>query len=109
MHDHKIDRVINTDGKALDSKELVHLDKQTKVMMKDNQYTLLVSVSEERYVAIDRGTVRNIQIGEPLTLKSLACNDFRADVEEEQIDDNGRTCYNCTYRRWEMKGMSCSL
>lgn len=109
VENHQIEKVMTTEGKALDDWELVHLDKQTKVMMKDNQYTLLVDMIEDRYVAIDRGTIRNIQIGEPLTLMSMTCNRFSADVEEEQIDDNETTCYNCTYRRWEMKGMSCSM
>lgn len=109
MENHQIERVLRDDGQALKQEDVVYVEKQTKVMMKDNQYTLLVNDIEGRYVAVDRGTIRNIQIGQPLTLKSRACKDFKADVEEEQLEDNAETCYNCTYRRWEMQGFSCTL
>ena len=35
------------------------------------------------------------------------CASFRADVEEEQIADDARSCYNCRYRRWSTVSFTC--
>ncbi len=35
------------------------------------------------------------------------CPSFRADVEEEQIADEARSCYNCRYRRWSTVSFTC--
>ena len=38
---------------------------------------------------------------------ALQCHSFAADDEDEQIDDELRSCYNCQYRRWTMKSFEC--
>jgi len=38
---------------------------------------------------------------------AVACGVFRPDVDEEQIADEKVSCYNCRYRRWLAKGISC--
>ncbi len=35
------------------------------------------------------------------------CLSFRPDVEEEQIADEARSCYNCRYRRWSTVSFTC--
>jgi len=35
------------------------------------------------------------------------CRAFLADVEEEQIADEPRSCYNCRYRRWTADAIDC--
>ena len=35
------------------------------------------------------------------------CSEFRPDVEEEQIADTPRSCYNCRYRRWSHATIDC--
>ncbi|WP_350433187.1 hypothetical protein ABIS04_08615 [Shewanella sp. H8] len=38
---------------------------------------------------------------------ALLCHFFAADDEDEQIDDELRSCYNCQYRRWTMTSFEC--
>jgi hypothetical protein len=33
---------------------------------------------------------------------------FHPDVEEEQVADEDRSCYNCRYRRWTAASFVCS-
>ena len=40
-------------------------------------------------------------------LVATACPSFSADVEEEQIADDARSCYNCRYRRWSAASFTC--
>lgn len=35
------------------------------------------------------------------------CTAFVPDDEDEQIDDEPRSCYNCQYRRWMMNSFEC--
>jgi hypothetical protein len=35
------------------------------------------------------------------------CATFVPDVEEEQIADDPRSCYNCRYRRWQVESVVC--
>lgn len=35
------------------------------------------------------------------------CQSFLPDVEEEQVDDTARSCYNCRYRRWTAESFTC--
>ncbi|HEY7745531.1 MAG TPA: hypothetical protein VIA07_04275 [Desulfuromonadales bacterium] len=35
------------------------------------------------------------------------CATFIPDVEEEQIADDPRSCYNCRYRRWQADSVVC--
>jgi hypothetical protein len=35
------------------------------------------------------------------------CSSFVSDVEEEQIADEARSCYNCRYRRWTARSFFC--
>jgi len=35
------------------------------------------------------------------------CATFIPDVEEEQIADEPRSCYNCRYRRWQADSVAC--
>jgi len=35
------------------------------------------------------------------------CATFIPDVEEEQIADDPRSCYNCRYRRWLADSVAC--
>jgi len=35
------------------------------------------------------------------------CSDFAPDVEEEQIADDARSCYNCRFRRWAPASIIC--
>ncbi|MCH1929863.1 hypothetical protein L9G16_06685 [Shewanella sp. A25] len=35
------------------------------------------------------------------------CEFFAPDDEDEQIDDELRSCYNCQYRRWMMASFEC--
>lgn len=35
------------------------------------------------------------------------CLTFVPDVEEEQIADEPRSCYNCRYRRWQADSVAC--
>lgn len=36
-----------------------------------------------------------------------ACDRFIPDDEDEHIDDELRSCYNCQYRRWTVTGFEC--
>jgi len=36
-----------------------------------------------------------------------SCTSFRADVEEEWVTDESRSCYNCRYRRWTADSFVC--
>jgi hypothetical protein len=38
---------------------------------------------------------------------ALDCPGFAPDVEEEQVDDEARSCYNCRYRRWSAASFTC--
>jgi hypothetical protein len=38
---------------------------------------------------------------------ALGCPGFAPDVEEEQIADEARSCYNCRYRRWSAVSFTC--
>ncbi|WOT05358.1 hypothetical protein [Shewanella youngdeokensis] len=35
------------------------------------------------------------------------CNYFAADDEDEQTDDQLRSCFNCLFRRWHVNGFDC--
>jgi hypothetical protein len=35
------------------------------------------------------------------------CQSFLPDVEEEQVADAARSCYNCRYRRWTAASFTC--
>ncbi|MGI2194162.1 hypothetical protein ACRN91_00825 [Shewanella baltica] len=35
------------------------------------------------------------------------CTRFIPDDEDEQVDDEPRSCYNCQYRRWMVAGFEC--
>ncbi|MEZ4598328.1 MAG: hypothetical protein R2940_00870 [Syntrophotaleaceae bacterium] len=35
------------------------------------------------------------------------CNGFQADVEEEWVADEERSCYNCRLRRWTSSSFVC--
>ena len=35
------------------------------------------------------------------------CSTFVPDVEEEQVADEPRSCYNCRYRRWTARSFLC--
>lgn len=35
------------------------------------------------------------------------CVGFSPDVEEEQVADEARSCYNCRYRRWSVDSITC--
>ena len=35
------------------------------------------------------------------------CATFVPDVEEEQVADEPRSCYNCRYRRWQADSVAC--
>lgn len=35
------------------------------------------------------------------------CVTFVPDVEEEQVADELRSCYNCRYRRWQIDSVAC--
>lgn len=36
------------------------------------------------------------------------CHFFAEDDEDEQIDDELRSCYNCVYRRWLTNSFHCT-
>ena len=38
---------------------------------------------------------------------ALDCSRFVADVEEELVSDDARSCYNCRYRRWSASSFTC--
>lgn len=38
---------------------------------------------------------------------AIDCTTFVPDVEEEQIADEPRSCYNCRYRRWQPDSVAC--
>jgi hypothetical protein len=40
---------------------------------------------------------------------ALNCDGFRADVEEEWVADEERSCYNCRLRRWTAESFVCLL
>lgn len=40
--------------------------------------------------------------------EAKACSYFREDVEDEQVANDLRSCYNCRYRRWTVKSFTCS-
>lgn len=40
-------------------------------------------------------------------VQASACQGFAADVEEEWIADDPRSCYNCRYRRWSVASFTC--
>lgn len=35
------------------------------------------------------------------------CGYFMEDVEDEQVADEKRSCYNCRYRRWSARSFVC--
>ncbi len=37
------------------------------------------------------------------------CPRFAPDDEDEQVDDEPRSCYNCQYRRWMMTSFECLM
>jgi hypothetical protein len=38
---------------------------------------------------------------------ALDCSGFAADVDEELVSDDERSCYNCRYRRWSASSFTC--
>jgi len=38
---------------------------------------------------------------------ALECSSFAADVDEELVADDERSCYNCRYRRWSASSFTC--
>ena len=38
---------------------------------------------------------------------ALECLRFAADVDEELIAEDERSCYNCRYRRWSATSFTC--
>ena len=38
---------------------------------------------------------------------ALLCSRFNADVDEELVADDERSCYNCRYRRWSSASFTC--
>ena len=41
-------------------------------------------------------------------LQAAGCSGFVGDVEEEQVADDPRSCYNCRYRRWTATSFRCN-
>jgi len=40
-------------------------------------------------------------------LEAIDCPGFVADVDEEWVADEPRSCYNCRYRRWSATSFIC--
>lgn len=38
---------------------------------------------------------------------AASCDQFSEDDENEQVADEGRSCYNCRYRRWTSISFIC--
>ncbi len=38
---------------------------------------------------------------------AASCNKFSLDDEDEQVDDNEVSCYNCLFRRWSSESFFC--
>jgi len=39
---------------------------------------------------------------------AAACSCFADDVEDEQVSDDPRSCYNCRFRRWTATSFVCA-
>ena len=109
LKDEGIDRVMTDEGDSLGKEEIVMIKNQTKVMLKEHLFTLLVHKTQEGYVAFNKKEIRQLQLGHVIVKEFEVCGMFKADVDEEIVSEETRTCVNCIYRRWIMTGMACTL
>lgn len=109
LKDEGIDRVLTTEGKTLSGEEVVIINEQTKVMLKEHLFTLLVHETKNGYIALNKKEIRQLQLGHIIIKEFEVCERFKPDVDEEKISDELKSCANCIYRRWIMTGMSCTL
>lgn len=107
-----VDSVETVDGCLLGPDEIVRIERQTKVLLKNNRYTLLVKEEGGKYVAMDKTDIRKTQLADNLLGEEDAdryrvCKHFKPDVEEERVVHREFQCYNCMFRRWETFGITC--
>lgn len=109
LKDEGIDRVLTTSGSVLSKDQIVIINEQTKVMLKEHLFTLLVHETKEGFIAFNKKEIRQLQLGHIIMKEFEVCDRFKPDVDEEKITDEVKSCANCIYRRWIMTGMSCTL
>ena len=100
-----IHEVRDETGRVLPDEESVYIIWKAKPSLLSGRSTLLVKRHNDGWSTMDKSELRKFR-SDKIYLKG--CEDFVADVVEEQVDDK-RSCYNCRYRRWIENGVLCQL
>ena len=68
-------------------------------------------LAEKAFKFIDNRWIFRTGLGQYSAARRVAqrCTGFVPDDEDEQVDDEPRSCYNCQYRRWLVDSFECLL
>lgn len=68
-------------------------------------------LAEQAFELVDNRWIFRAGLGQYLVARQVAqrCTGFVPDDEDEQVDDEPRSCYNCQYRRWLVESVECLL
>lgn len=107
LKEETITGVYSLDLNLLPNEEVVTVKWKAKPVLHNGQPILLVSAdSEGKWQTLDKTEMR--RFGDERT-NTEACSQFVADVPEELISDNNKSCFNCAYRRWTANSFLCTL
>lgn len=102
-----IHAVCTADMKPLAADEIVTIKWKAKPVLCDGLPVLLVTPGTEvGWLTMDKSEMR--QFGDKRS-KINACANFRADVAEEIVHEQFKSCLNCAFRRWTANSFVCTL
>lgn len=99
-----ITSVQDENGNMLSQDEKVLVGWKAKPSMINGKLTLLVKKQEGKWTVMEKQEMRNFSGNKVF---AEGCENFEPDVEEEQISNEKRSCFNCRYRRWMETGLLC--
>lgn len=106
-----IDKVRSIDGRYLEDDEIIMLGNIVKTMLIEGQAVVLVDQMNDENSEMKWRTCSKKQLMKYDEIKlqeGTQCSLFKPDDEDEMIDDESISCYNCTFRRWTEKSFVCS-
>lgn len=99
-----ISSVQDENGNQLNPDEQVLVGWKAKPSMINGKLTLLVTKQAGIWAVMEKQEMRNFSANR---IFDEGCENFEPDVEEEQVTNEKRACFNCRYRRWLKNGLLC--
>lgn len=99
-----ISSVQDEEGNPLSPDEQILVGWKAKPSMINGKLTLLVKKQDGKWAVMDKQEMRDFSGNR---IFAEGCQNFKPDVEEEQISNEKCSCFNCRYRRWLKNGLLC--